>query len=96
MPKRGGLPTNILKLNKLRNNKMNKKYLLMIIILILVVSASLLFINVKSPTDAVVMEKHYILAQSMAPGSTPTIIANKKGFFAKEGLDIEVKPFTSG
>ncbi|MBI4439695.1 NrtA/SsuA/CpmA family ABC transporter substrate-binding protein [Candidatus Woesearchaeota archaeon] len=76
---------------------MNKKYLFMIlIILILVVGASLLLIKINSPTGAVVTEKHYILAQSMAPGSTPTIIADKKGFFAKEGLDIEVKPFTSG
>ena len=69
---------------------------MILISLILVVSASLLFIKINSSTGVVVMEKHYILAQSMAVVSTPTIIADKKGFFAREGLDIEVKPFTSG
>jgi len=69
---------------------------MILISLILVVGASLLLIKINSPTGAVVMEKQYILAQSMAPGSTPTIIADKKEFFAKDGLNIEVKPFTSG
>lgn len=37
-----------------------------------------------------------ILAQNPVPHSTLTIVAKKKGFFREQGLDVEVKEFTTG
>ena len=37
-----------------------------------------------------------ILAQNPVPHSTLTIVAKKKGFFKEQGLDVQVKEFTTG
>ncbi|MBO6521804.1 MAG: NrtA/SsuA/CpmA family ABC transporter substrate-binding protein [Rhodospirillales bacterium] len=49
---------------------------------------------VPGPADAAKFEA--TLAQNMSPISGVTIVAKKKGFFEKHGLDISVSGFTSG
>lgn len=55
---------------------------------------AVLAIVVPGPADAAKFEA--TLAQNMSPISGVTIVAKKKGFFEKHGLDITVSGFTSG
>ncbi|WP_245327070.1 ABC transporter substrate-binding protein, partial [Bradyrhizobium sacchari] len=61
---------------------------------VFVLSASLLFATLGRATADEVLKVR--LAQNLGPISGLTIVANAKGIFAKQGLDISVSNFTSG
>ena len=74
----------------------NKKKLLYILggvgLLICVAVLILIF----KPFTQTTNNRKFILAENAAPLSSLSIIAHEKGFFKEEGLDIEVRSFTSG
>lgn len=51
----------------------------------------------KTPTGAVISEKEKItIAQTVSPKAALFIIAEKNGYYAEEGLEVDSKPFTAG
>lgn len=62
-----------------------------------VLCAALIFVGLFSgvPSGAAVAEKIRIFAGS-SPVFAPVFIADQQGFFKEEGLDVSVRPFTSG
>ena len=76
----------------------NKNKIIMGVLIVIVIASILFFSYSKNlPTGAVVSEKEKItIAQSITPKAALLIIAEKKGYFAEEGLDADIKPFSSG
>jgi len=73
------------------------KILIGILVIGVLVLLPLFYHNKTSPTGAVVSEREKIMiAQGISPKTSPLIIAEEKGFFAEEGLNVEVKKFSAG
>lgn len=78
-------------------NNFNKILIGTLVILLLVSLLLFFYHNKTSPTGAVVSEReNIVIAQGISPKTSPLIIAEEKGFFTEEGLDIEVKKFSAG
>ena len=56
-----------------------------------------LFITLLSTNTSSILAKTKLrLAQNLSPISGVTIVAKEKGYFDKQGLDVEILTFTSG
>src|SRR3989338_1358488 len=67
-------------------------------ILFLIGIFSIIFSYSNPPTGAIVRENEKLIfgVDTFTMASAPVFVAEAKGFWKEEGLDVEIKPFVSG